>query len=170
MITRETEELVADARRLLRQEEELSLTCYISEGTSRPPRDELPGEYVEFLRVANGAGFGRITILSGDHAMDSQFYADNVEGRAIQLGRDAWFCFGKVDDDPLFINRESGSVWAFPDRRRLWWQSDIFKQISNNLDSFINEYSLGNKYLILTGGSEDDPWWEFLGRMGLAAR
>ncbi|WP_346130870.1 hypothetical protein [Lentzea roselyniae] len=46
----------------------------------------------------------------------NQFYADDDDGGSGSAWRDLWFCFGKINEDPLFINRQDGTIWGFTDQ------------------------------------------------------
>jgi hypothetical protein len=162
MISPEVQEAVVAARSSVRLESEWSMMNSIPDGVSRRVETEAPAEYVDFLGLADGAIFGRVVIFDTNTVGQMQFYADETEGVPVQLGRGAWFCFGKVNEDPLFIRRSDGSVWGFPDRGVIWWQSDAFEQFADSLGDFLERYALGPEYRPLSGAPEDDQWWRLL--------
>ncbi|MEC4016977.1 hypothetical protein [Streptomyces sp. H27-D2] len=138
----------------------------VPEGGKGGPVPGAPRDYVDFLKLANGAIFGRIVVFDAKTVGDMQFYADPTEGTPVQLGREEWFCFGKVNDDPLFIRRTDSSVWGFRDMGALWWQSEIFESLEDGLDSFVRGKAFGDGYLSFTSAEADDPWWQVLRHIG----
>ncbi|WP_405984684.1 hypothetical protein [Streptomyces sp. NBC_00872] len=169
MISLELRQAFAVARDAVRLEPEWAMMNSIPEGVrGGPGAEEVPGDYLEFLSVANGAIFGRIVIFDAATIGEMQFYADETEGAPVRLGRESWFCFGKVNDDPLFISRRDGSVWGFPDMGIIWWQSDIFERLAGDLDEFLLRCVFGRGYLSVSGASEGDQWWRLLTHTGSA--
>jgi hypothetical protein len=137
----------------------------IPEGISPPSGMEAPTDYLEFLSVADGGIFGRIGVFAAKLADKMQFYADEFDGAPVRLGHDAWFCFGRVNENPLFIDRRNGSVWGFPEVGILWWQGQAFERFASDLGGFLVEYVFGRGYLAISGASEDDQWSRLLERM-----
>lgn len=138
----------------------------VPEGTSRSPGVEAPPEYLELLRLTDGPCFGDVVVLGVKWVEKNQFYADEDEGAPVRLGRDLWFCFGKVNEDPLFINRQDGTVWGFPDQGIVWRHSDVFEKFADSLGEFLERYALGPEYRALSGVEEDDQWWRLLMHIG----
>jgi hypothetical protein len=138
----------------------------IPEGASLLLSAKIPSEYQEFLQVNDGANFGWIITFSSKKVGESQYLADEREGVLVRLGREAWFCFGMVIEDPLSISRMDGAVWVFPDAGVLWWQSAVFERLADSLGAFLEDYAFGEKYLNFTGVSEDDQWIRLLRRIG----
>ncbi len=166
MIASELRQMVVDARSVLAEDPEWSMMNSIPEGTSRLLSAETPAEYQEFLQVSDGANFGWIITFSSKKVGESQYLADEREGAPVRLGREAWFCFGMVIEDPLFINRMDGTVWGFPDTGVIWWQSAVFERFADSLGFFLEDYAFGERYLNFTGVSEDDQWIRLLRRIG----
>ncbi|MFI5824579.1 hypothetical protein ACIA8I_36690 [Streptomyces rishiriensis] len=165
MISPELRQAVVAARATVQLEREWSMMNSIPEGVTAPSGMEAPAEYLELLPAANGGIFGRIVIFDVKTVGKMQFYADETEGSPVPLDRESWFCFGKVNEDPLFINQKDGSIWGFPDMGIIWWQSDTFERLTDNLNDFLMEYAFGRGYRSLSGAPEDDQWWRLLMRM-----
>lgn len=162
MISSELQQAVETARESVQLEREWSMMNSVPEGASGSTGTEAPAGYLELLPVANGGIFGRIVVFDAKTVGKMQFYADETEGAPVHLGRDSWFCFGKVNEDPLFIDRKDGSVWGFPDMGIIWWQSDVFENLADSLDAFLVEYVFGPGYRSLSGAPDDDQWWRLL--------
>ncbi|MER6955060.1 MULTISPECIES: hypothetical protein [unclassified Streptomyces] len=166
MISPEVQQALATARATVSLEQEWSMMNHLPAGATAPVRAEVPTEYLELLSVTDGGVFGRILVFDVKDVGKMQFYADDTEGALVPLGHDAWFCFGKVNEDPLFIKREDGSVWGFPDRGIIWWQSEGFERLADSLGAFLDEYVFGRRYRYLSGAPESDQWWRLLLHMG----
>lgn len=163
MISPELRRLIAAARPVLLQDSEWSMMNSIPEGASgRSLLAAWPGDYSEFLQVANGAILGRIVVFGASAIEKMQFYADPIEGVPVQLNHDEWFSFGKVNEDPLFIRRSDNTIWGFPDVGVVWWQSDRFELCADDLDAFILNYAFGPDYLSFASTDNRDQWWRFL--------
>ncbi|WP_427923936.1 hypothetical protein [Streptomyces sp. cg40] len=165
MISSELRQAVIVARATVQLEREWSMMNSIPEGAAAPSGMEAPAEYLELLPAANGGIFGRIVVFDAKTVGKMQFYADETQGAPVPLGHESWFCFGKVNEDPLFINQKDGSVWGFPDTGIIWWQSDTFERLADNLNGFLMEYAFGHGYRSLSDAPEDDQWWRLLMRM-----
>ncbi|MDT7784491.1 MAG: hypothetical protein QOF58_2910 [Pseudonocardiales bacterium] len=70
--------------------------------------------YLELLRLVDGGIFESVVVFGAKIVEKMQFYAEDDEGAPVRLGRELWFCFGKVNEDPLFVKRQDGAVWDFP--------------------------------------------------------
>ncbi|MEV6765250.1 hypothetical protein AB0N16_32335 [Streptomyces sp. NPDC051105] len=159
MISRELGGLLADARSVLSDDFELGMMNSVPVGYSgRPLGADTPADYVEFLAKANGGIFGRVVVFDAKVVADSQFYADPLEGAPVRLNRDEWFCCGKIDDDPVFLHRETGEVWGFPDTGVTWWQSEVFRRFADDLDGFLLHWAFGSGYQEISGADPDDSW------------
>jgi hypothetical protein len=166
MISPEVQRLLSDAREAVQLEPEWSMMNSVPEGVRVPAGTEGPTEYLELLEIANGGIFGRVVVFDAKTVAKMQFYADDTEGAPVRLGRDNWFCLGKVNDDPVFVNRKDGSVWGFPDRGVIWWQSDAFERWAGSVGDFILEYALGPAYRYASSAPEEDQWWRLLRHIG----
>ncbi|MCX4743790.1 hypothetical protein [Streptomyces antibioticus] len=154
------------AREAVKLQPEWSMMNFVSEGTRIPTGMQAPAEYLELLEIANGGIFGRIVIFDAKAVKKMQFHADDIEGSPVRLGRDGWFCLGKVNDDPIFVDRNNGSVWGFPERGVVWWQSDTFECWAGSVGDFILRYIFGPGYRSVCNAPEDDQWWRLLRRIG----
>ncbi|MFJ7967102.1 hypothetical protein [Streptomyces sp. NPDC096324] len=166
MISPEVAQILSVAREAVRLEPEWSMMNSVPEGGRVPLGTEGPIEYLEFLTIANGGIFGRVVIFDAKTVGKMQFYADEAEGVPIHLGRNEWFCLGKVNDDPVFVKRSDGSVWGFRDEGVIWWQSDAFECWAESVGDFVLDCALGADYRRVAGVSESDQWWRLLGRIG----
>jgi hypothetical protein len=167
MISRELEELLAAARSLLSEDFELGMMNNVPAGYSgRPLGSDVPADYADFLSKADGGIFGCVVVFEAKVVVDSQFYADPMEGTPVRLNRDNWFCFGKINEDPVFLHRPTGEVWGFPDTGVIWWQSEVFEKFADNLDGFLLDKVFGSGYQEISGEDPDDSWLTVLGQLG----
>lgn len=165
MIDPEIRRFVAAARAEVQSDQEWSMMNFVPEALTSPNVPEAPSEYVELLHLMNGGIFGSVVIFDAKIISKMQFHADSVESAPVTLGRESWFCFGKVNEDPLFMDRRDGSVWGFPDMGVTWWQSDVFECLSPSLGEFVLEYVFGSGYTTLSGAQDDDQWVRLLARL-----
>ncbi|MFI2432433.1 hypothetical protein [Streptomyces sp. NPDC018693] len=160
--------LVAAARPLLAEDLDLGMMNSVPEGYGGPwpLPEELPAVYADFLARADGGIFGAVVLFGAKYAPRSQFYADSVEGGPVRLGREEWFCAGKIDEHPFFLHRATGEVWGFPDIGTIWWQSERFDRLGGDLTGFLLDKVFGPAYLALSGEGPDEPWPTVLRRLG----
>ena len=161
MISPELCRAISDARAALPSDPEWSMMNSLPPAAAGPI--DGPADYVDLLRTSDGPICGDIVVFSASSVGRSQIYADPQEGVPVRLDRDTWFCFGKVNEDPLFLSRADNTVWGFPDRGILWWQSDRFEQYADDLDQFVLDYAFGGGYLSL---AEDGQWARLLRHIG----
>lgn len=167
MTSLELGQLLVTARTTLPQNSEWSMMNSIPEGApGRVLPADCPSGYSEFLQAANGVILGRLVVFDAKTVGKMQFLADPVEGVSIRLNRDEWFSFGKVNEDPLFIRRVDNTIWGFPDMGVIWWQSDRFERLADDLDSFLVSVGFGDGYLSLAGADDTDQWWRLLQQLG----
>ncbi|WP_432155435.1 hypothetical protein [Streptomyces sp. bgisy153] len=163
MISEEVRNLLTAARDLLPQEMEWEMMNQVPRGCdTKALAPSIPAAYQDFLRDADGAIFGLIALFSAKEAPKSQFYAEGTPDASVPLRREEWFCIGKVSDDPLFMRREDGTIWGFPDRGVIWWQSGDFEQWGETMDSFLLECVFGPGYSRVSGAGSTDSWWQVL--------
>ena len=127
---------------------------------------DTPTAVREFLALSDGATCGDVTIFGGGALADMQFYCDPVDGAAVTLGREKWFCAGVISDEPFFVDRVNGEVWYFPDTGVEWWQSAVFEKAADDFTAFFLESVAGPGHLRLTGTEPDDQWPQLLERVG----
>jgi hypothetical protein len=165
MITRELADVLARAQAALPAELDWQILNSIPPGAARPEVAGAPAEYVEFLRLHDGAIMGAVVILDTKFAGEAQSLI--ADGKAaVPLGNDGWFCVGKVGDHPVVVHRADGTVWTFPDMDTAWWESGEFRQVADSLGGFILEYGLGPGYRSLANVAPDDQWQRLLQRIG----
>ncbi|WP_406477208.1 hypothetical protein [Streptomyces sp. NBC_01615] len=166
MTSRELEELLAAARSLLSEDFELGMMNDVPAAYSgRPLSSDVPVDYADFMSRSNGGIFGCVVLFEAKVVADSQFYADPMEGTPVQLNRNEWFCFGKINDDPVFLHRSTGEVWGFPDVGVTWWKSEVFEKFNDDLDSFLLDKAFGSGYREICGADPDDSWVAVLRRL-----
>ncbi|MFD7232459.1 hypothetical protein [Streptomyces sp. NPDC059881] len=166
MISPEVRHLLDTARALLPRETEWDMMNSVPAGHTGRLDPSVPEAYREYLAVADGGIFSTVIFFEAGYAAGNQFLADTVEGAPVALGREDWFCFGKVYEDPLFLKRTDGTVWGFPDQGVIWWQSDVFEQWGEDLNSFLRDTVFGPGYRTVTDTDDEDPWWQVLREMG----
>jgi len=162
VLTPELRRLVAAARTVVRSDREWSMMNAVPEASADPDVPGAPADYVDLLRVVNGGIFGSVVLFGAELVDRMQFSADSVDGAPVVLGRESWFCFGKVGEDPLFLDRRDGSVWGFPDQGITWWQSDVFERLAAGLGEFLVDQVFGPGYPALAGVRDDDQWQRLL--------
>lgn len=131
-------------------------------GHTGPLDPTVPEAYRDYLTVANGGIFSNVVFFAAEDTAGSQVFADTVQGAPVTLGREDWFCFGKIYEDPLFLKRSDGTVWGFPDQGITWWQSDVFEQWGKGLNTFLHDTVFGPNFQTATDADEDDPWLQVL--------
>ncbi|MGK5451402.1 hypothetical protein [Streptomyces radiopugnans] len=165
----ELEGVIGDLRLLITQESEWSMMNSIP--SPKQPTEHstsIPQSYRDFLRVADGASCGDVTLFPIDLVEEMQFYCDPVEGSCVELGRETWFCCGVVNDEPLFIHRETGAVWRFGDTGVQWWMSQVFEEVAPDFEGFFLEHVAGPGYVSLTSEAREQQWFQVLRRAGRA--
>ncbi|WP_406859358.1 hypothetical protein ABZO31_03210 [Streptomyces sp. HUAS MG47] len=126
----------------------------------------IPPAVREFLALSDGATCGDVTVFGSGTLPGMQFHCDPVEGAAVTLGREKWFCIGVISDEPFFVDRASGAVWYFPDTGVEWWMSSDFAKAADDFTTFFLESVAGPGHPRLTGAGPDDQWPELLEHLG----
>ncbi|MEV4665691.1 hypothetical protein AB0J85_27550 [Micromonospora echinofusca] len=127
---------------------------------------DAPASYLELLEATDGFICGPVVLFDSKTVTSMQFYAEAIEGSAIPLNQEDWYCVGVISDEPWFIKRSDESVWVFPDAGVTWWMSDRFEQADTSLANFFLHAVCGPSYLTLTGASRGDQWWQLLRHLG----
>ncbi|MGV9313941.1 hypothetical protein ACWDR0_17385 [Streptomyces sp. NPDC003691] len=166
MTSPDVHHLLDSARALLPREAEWDMLNSVPAAHTGPLDPAVPEAYRDYLTAADGGIFSNVVLFAAEDTAGNQSLADTVEGAPVTLGRADWFCFGKVYEDPLFLKRADGTVWGFPDQGITWWQSAVFEQWAEDLDSFLRDTLFGPGYRSLTDADEDDPWLQVLRAMG----
>jgi hypothetical protein len=165
MITPELTGALAEARAALAANLDWQILNSIPDAADRPAVAGAPDEYVEFLRVHDGAILGAVVILDTNFVEAAQSLI--ADGKAdLPLGNGEWYCVGKVGDHPILLRRSDGSVWTFPDMTGVWWQSRDFRQVADSLGDFVLEYGLGPGYARLAAVGPDEQWQRLLRHLG----
>ncbi|MFJ8200155.1 hypothetical protein [Streptomyces sp. NPDC096152] len=156
-------------KRVMSQRDEWEIQNRVGDGLSTATfTDSCPDDFVQAARVVDGGNFGVLTVFALREAADFQFYADQVEGGPVRLGRDEWFCCGLISDEPFFIKKADGSVWTFPDTGVEWWMSSDFRRSAAGFISFMLEFAFGSGYREITPLGENDQWLQLLNEAALA--
>ncbi|MFG2408927.1 hypothetical protein ACGFR8_32180 [Streptomyces brevispora] len=165
MITEEFRQGLARVREAIDSSEERSIFSSVPAAVSRRPDLDAPEEYLDFLLAADGAIMGSVVILDRKYVEKSQglISPNRVE---VPEDPDNWFVVGKINDNPVLVNRRDGSIWTYPDMLVSWWASRRFERVADSLAEFVSEYALGSGYLRITGSSESDEWWQLLRYLG----
>lgn len=167
-MTPELRELIEESREILEADQPSNMGwAYL-----RPPAEEdalseeFPPSVRDLLRVSDGILAGYFDMPSAGQLADFQSDLEGApEFTGIPDDPGRWFVFAVLVDEPLFINRESGSVWLFPWTGDEWYMRNEFFEIAPDLDSFMRYYVFGPGYAEI--GSDDDEWYAFLGEQGL---
>jgi hypothetical protein len=161
-------ELVLAARQRLPDDSEWSMMYSVPAGARTAVPADLPTGYATLLSIVDGGIFGRVVLFDAKTIEQMQFYADPIPGVPVRLDPGRWCCIGKVNEDPLFVDRTDGTVWWFPDVGVIWWQSDRFERLADDVTAFMTDHVFGAGYRALTGADEDDQWWRLLRALGRA--
>ncbi|HEX4790599.1 MAG TPA: hypothetical protein VH372_19210 [Actinospica sp.] len=165
MITPELTGTLAAAQAALATNLDWQILNSIPDAAARPAVSGAPAEYVEFLRVHDGAILGAVVILDTKFVEEAQrLIADGKTD--LPLGNEEWYCVGKVGDRPVLVRRADGTVWTFPDPGAVWWQSGDFRQIADSFGDFVLEYGLGPGYARLAAAGPDEQWQRLLRHLG----
>ena len=127
---------------------------------------DLPADLREFLQVADGIRAGSFDFRSANELADVRYYLDYVpEFVPVAENRDGWLVIGTKSDEPLYMERQSGSIWYFGPTGTDWFGSDEFVEAAPDLTSFVDYYVFGRGYGELV--TTEDRWYAFLGEQGL---
>jgi len=131
--------------------------------------DGLPADLRELLLVADGLRAGSIDLAAIEDLAGVQYFLDYVPRHApVADDPDVWLVVGTKSDEPLFMERQTGSVWHFPPTGTEWFMGDRFEPFAQDPTSFLLRFVFGSGYRALVGN--DDRWYEFLGQQGLPHR
>lgn len=127
--------------------------------------DGLPTDLRELLLVVDGIRAGSIDLASSEGLAGVQYYLDDVpEYVPAADDPDRWMVVGTKNDEPLLMERDTGSIWYFPPTGTEWFMGDRFESLAQNLTTFLHHFVFGPGYGALVG---NDRWSEFLDRQGL---
>ena len=127
---------------------------------------ELPAALRELLLAADGLRAGAFELVSVDRLADVRYFLDHAPGFSpVSRDKNDWLVFATCRDEPIFLERATGSVWYFPPTGTEWFMADAFEELAPGLDSFVHYYVLGPGYAELV--TDDDGWYAFLHRQGL---
>ena len=167
MITQELTDALAQAQAALSGETDWEILNSIPPPATRPELDGAPAEYTDFLRDHDGVILGALVILDTKFVAAAQNLIADGE-TDYPLGNADWYCIGKVNDHPVVVRRQDETVWTFPDMTTTWWESEDFRQLSENLGNFLLYYGLGPGYRQLTAVGPDEQWQRLLHHLGRA--
>ena len=130
------------------------------------PLDDIPPDYAEFLRLADGASCGaagELRLWSADWVRRSRFLADQLPGGQIN-----WCPYADAVQNPIFARTGTSELWWFSGE--LLWYTDTelttFHKGADSVVHFLEYYVLGPGYRELTGAGPEDAWVKAAGRDG----
>lgn len=167
-MTPELAQLIEELRADLAEEMPASL-AYAQIGDPAPaeavPAD-LPDGLREFLMVADGLRAGAFELRSTSSLADIQYFVDHApDFSPIPEEKANWLVVATASDEPIFMERGTGSIWYFPAPDTEWFQAETFAEVAPDLDAFVHYYVLGPGYAELVRAG--DRWHQFLDRQGL---
>ena len=141
---------------------------------SIPPVDEPLEQHRQLLLLTDGPSLGPFFFSRYSRLESNQWLADDYPG-----GRDRWLCIGRLDDEPILLDRRSGEVyWIYPDT-----PDDIVEAFSDpddrshcfgDLDGFLLNDVLGDRYKLHYDDNEgydyaEDEWYQLLKHHGFVS-
>ncbi|MEU1808843.1 hypothetical protein O7622_13450 [Micromonospora sp. WMMD1076] len=167
-MTSDLAQLLDELRADLAADEPASL-AYAQIGAPADDRDvpaELPAGLRDLLLAADGLRAGAFELASTGRLAAVQYFLDYAPGFSpIPQDKTGWLVVGTRSDEPIFLERTTGTVWYFPPTGTEWFMGDAFEELAPDLDSFVHYYLLGPGYAELV--TDDDAWYAFLDRQGL---
>jgi hypothetical protein len=135
--------------------------------------DGVPGEFLDFCRVLDGASCGPSVQLFGlEEAEEHQYYCEAVDGSSLPLSPEKLFCVGMIHETPVYLDRTGGGVLGIPDEHREWFEAERLEQLGRGLEEFFLERLATPEYarlaLVDDEMAEYDDWLKLLRRAGLA--
>lgn len=134
-----------------------------------PPVDEPLQQHRQFLLLTDGPRCGPFVFWSYSQLEADQWILDDYPG-----GRDRWLSIGRLDDEPILLDRRSGEVyWIFPGT-----PDDIVEWLSDpddrshcfgELNYFLLNDVLGDRYREHYDDYADDEWYQLLQRYGFVS-
>lgn len=111
-------------------------------------------QYSEFMKECDGAVFGGIYFWSRKKINELQKRVEWIPGE-----KEQWIQIGVIGDSPMLIRKSDGMVYQFftePELKNPFFELGQF-------DDFLDNYVLGEKYLVLfSSAKEDDEWFQYM--------
>ena len=115
-------------------------------------------EYIEFLKISDGAYFGEIILFSSSELAKNQFYVETLQGE-----REIWLFIGHILYEPIVINKVDGKVYRF--YRDV--PTDTLEECFGSFDNFLKEYAFSRKYSSIVPVDQDDEWVKLLTELNM---
>ncbi|MFB5764121.1 hypothetical protein [Paenibacillus medicaginis] len=134
---------------------------YISDGLTIEEQSQLDvidftlpfvKSYSEYLQESAESFFGSIVLFNPIDLHNFQYYIRELPG----LSGD-WICIGKVIDNSLLLNINTGQVHLF-----VGYPSQCYDKELGSFEEFILNYVFGEKYSSLIPWTDEDDWYFFL--------
>ncbi|MFM9448702.1 hypothetical protein [Streptomyces acidiscabies] len=145
----------------------------IDEATAAAARTEgVPGEFVDFCRVLDGASCGPSVQLFGlAEAQAHQFYCTPIVDSPLALSPQNLYCIGLILETPVYLDRPTGTVLGIPTEHREWPDAERFDQLAPGVpEFFLNRLAVpAYRQLALVDEelTEYDNWLTLLSRAGI---
>ncbi|RNB51439.1 hypothetical protein EDM57_22415 [Brevibacillus gelatini] len=108
--------------------------------------------YSEYLEESAESFFGNIVLFHPSDLYNFQYYVDEYPGL---IGK--WLCIGKIIDNPLLLNLNTGRVHLF-----VGYPSNCYDKELGDFEEFLRDYVFGEKYSSLFPWVDEDEWYFFL--------
>ncbi|WP_078841682.1 hypothetical protein [Streptomyces acidiscabies] len=132
----------------------------------------VPGAFVDFCRVLDGASCGPSVQLFGlAEARSHQFYCTPIVDSPLNLSPEKLYCIGVLHDTPIHLDRATGTVLGIPDEHWEWPDAERFDELASGVTEFFLERLAvpGYQQLALVDDelAEYDGWLTLLRRAGI---
>lgn len=113
---------------------------------------EVPLPYQDFLREADGAVCGVVTLYESEQLVGQQSICKSLPG-----GRSHWFCIGLVEEKALVMDVRNNTVHIIDPEEDF----DLDESLGE-LDHALLTGVFGNDYADLVLDVSDDPWYALI--------
>ena len=112
-------------------------------------------EYIDFLKVCNGARCGPIDIISFEDIERSQHLILELPGF------ENWLYIGQILYDILVINKDDGNVWIYIETPPGFQKGNCLGRFYE----FIKDYVFGKKFIDITPSGINSKWYQLLEKL-----
>lgn len=113
---------------------------------------EVPLPYQEFLRQADGAVCGVVTLFESEELLQQQ-----AIGKALPGGRHRWFRIGSVDEKALVMDTRMNTLHVVDPEEKFDPDESL-----GELDYALLTCVFGDDYADFIADPADDPWYAFI--------